>query len=412
MLAFGASAWFAASSHVAGAELARRALEIGAAAGHAPDIDLRATGVRVRTWTADVSGLTDEDVALAQAVSAAAEQLGLAADPSVLQSVQLTIDTADKELVTGFWQATLGYDLVGEDFLVDALRRDPSVWFQDMDVVRPLRNRVHLDVAVAPELTRQRIAAVESAGGLEMRRSGFHVAFADAEGNEVDVVPLEPEGDLADNAECADWRLAFAAMVHYPTTNEMVAADLATTVAAIADMVGVELLIAVRPTGVTIGSGKDRWQDARFADLAARVQAAARRLGLRADPAPLRFVQVGIDAVDVPAVRAFWSAVLGYELDSRPDVTDIFDPRQLTVAVFFQPMSSDDTQRSAQRNRTHVDLFVPDDQAAARIAAGIAAGGRVVYDAEAPDWWTLADPEGNEVDIAVAVGRAERSAAR
>jgi hypothetical protein len=31
-----------------------------------------------------------------------------------------------------------------------------------------------------------------------------------------------------------------------------------------------------------------------------------------------------------------------------------------------------------------------------------------VYDAEAPDWWTVADPEGNELDIAVSVGRRER----
>ena len=52
-------------------------------------------------------------------------------------------------------------------------------------------------------------------------------------------------------------------------------------------------------------------------------------------------------------------------------------------------------------------MFVPDDQAAARIESALTAGGRVVYDAEAPEWWTLADPEGNEVDIAVSVGREE-----
>ena len=28
-------------------------------------------------------------------------------------------------------------------------------------------------------------------------------------------------------------------------------------------------------------------------------------------------------------------------------------------------------------------------------------GGRVVSDANAPEWWTLADPEGNEVDLAI-----------
>ena len=179
-----------------------------------------------------------------------------------------------------------------------------------------------------------------------------------------------------------------------------------------ADDVGVELLIDLRPAGVTIDSGKDRWVAERFADLAARVQAAAHVLGLRADAAPLRFVQIGIDAVDVPTVRAFWRAVLGYELDARPFITDIFDPRQLAVPLFFQPMSADETARRGQRNRTHIDVFVPDDQAEARVAAAVAAGGHVVNDAGAPEWWTLADPEGNEIDIAVAVGREERRSDR
>ncbi|TAJ46662.1 MAG: hypothetical protein EPO52_13975 [Herbiconiux sp.] len=30
----------------------------------------------------------------------------------------------------------------------------------------------------------------------------------------------------------------------------------------------------------------------------------------------------------------------------------------------------------------------------------LAGGGRIVSDAGAPEWWTLADPEGNEVDLA------------
>jgi hypothetical protein len=33
-----------------------------------------------------------------------------------------------------------------------------------------------------------------------------------------------------------------------------------------------------------------------------------------------------------------------------------------------------------------------------------------VYDDEAPEWWTIADPEGNEIDIAVSVGREELAA--
>jgi 4a-hydroxytetrahydrobiopterin dehydratase len=58
-----------------------------------------------------------------------------------------------------------------------------------------------------------------------------------------------------------------------------------------------------------------------------------------------------------------------------------------------------------QRNRIHVDVSVPHDQAEARIAAAIAAGGHLVSDEHAPAWRTLAGAEGNEVDVATWMGR-------
>jgi 4a-hydroxytetrahydrobiopterin dehydratase len=53
----------------------------------------------------------------------------------------------------------------------------------------------------------------------------------------------------------------------------------------------------------------------------------------------------------------------------------------------------------------HVAIWVPYEQAQARIAAALAAGGRMVRDEFAPSWWTLADAAGNEADIATAQGR-------
>ncbi|MDF2825715.1 MAG: 4a-hydroxytetrahydrobiopterin dehydratase [Mycobacterium sp.] len=46
--------------------------------------------------------------------------------------------------------------------LLDPLRRGPAIWFQQMDTPRPHRNRIHLDVDVAPELAQSRI---DGAGG-------------------------------------------------------------------------------------------------------------------------------------------------------------------------------------------------------------------------------------------------------
>ena len=99
-----------------------------------------------------------------------------------------------------------------------------------------------------------------------------------------------------------------------------------------------------------------------------------------------------------PAVRPFWRAVLGYR-----DVGDeeLVAPHGRGPSVWFQQM---DAPRP-QRNRVHIDISVPHDQAKARIAAAIDAGGRLVTDRYAPSWWVLADAEGNEARVATWMGR-------
>lgn len=144
---------------------------------------------------------------------------------------------------------------------------------------------------------------------------------------------------------------------------------------------------------------KERWSltDADL-DLARRISTAAQALGVRADPSATRTWEFAIDAFDVDKVRAFWCAVLGYELAGD---SDIADPDGLYPPVYVQKM---EVMREG-RNRIHIDVGVPHDQAEARVAAALAAGGRLVTDRFAPMWWTLADPEGNEVDLATWIGR-------
>jgi 4a-hydroxytetrahydrobiopterin dehydratase len=134
------------------------------------------------------------------------------------------------------------------------------------------------------------------------------------------------------------------------------------------------------------------------AQLARQISAAARTLEVEADPAAVQTVQLTIDALVTADVRPFWRAVLGYQ---EVGDEDLFDPRGRGPAIWFQPM---DAPRP-QRNRVHVDVFVPNDEAEARVAAALAAGGRLVDDSHAPDWWTLSDVEGNEVDVATTFGR-------
>ncbi|MEU9083956.1 VOC family protein [Streptomyces sp. NPDC048357] len=135
----------------------------------------------------------------------------------------------------------------------------------------------------------------------------------------------------------------------------------------------------------------------RHVELARQISAVARTLGLPADPSAVQTVQVTIDALAGPGVVAFWRALLGYR-DRAGSGEDLIDPRRRGAPFYFQQM---DAPRP-QRNRVHVDVWVPYDQAEARIAAALAAGGRLVNDADAPSNWVLADPEGNEACVGVA----------
>ncbi|MFD3403556.1 VOC family protein [Kribbella sp. NPDC058693] len=364
--------WYDAPSHAAGAALVER-LAPGA------EIDLRANGLRLRTDTEES----------ARDISKAAGELGLTADPSALQQVNLAFEAADPAAVTTFWRTAMGYE-ASSTGLQDPLDRDPAVEVHPLTDPRPLRNRIHVDV-VRPSYA---VDAARAAIGQEPY-GAWGVALADPEGNEVDLVPgdeLSPDAD--------DWWANFAAMVFYPTTSPAQATRLTSAVAQLADDAGIPLEIDLRPTGVTIDGSKDQWEDdmpnggPAFVELAQRIQAAAHDLGLTPDPRPLRFVQFGIDAVDGDVLSTFWRTVLGYQPDPREQVSDIYDPRRLNPVLFFQQLDAND-ERSKQRNRIHFELVVPDPQA--RIDAALSAGGRILE--RTPQRCLISDPEGNELDI-------------
>ncbi|WP_135453734.1 VOC family protein [Mycobacterium sp. DL99] len=128
---------------------------------------------------------------------------------------------------------------------------------------------------------------------------------------------------------------------------------------------------------------------------------------LTAGTGAIQAVEVAIDALDIGAVRPFWKAVTGYidEPSAEPGSSDLnaglVDPFGRGPAIWFQQM---DAPRP-QRNRIHLDIDVTHEAAQARVAAALAAGGRLLSDRRAPAFWVLADAEGNEVCICTWQGR-------
>ncbi|WP_344144524.1 VOC family protein [Kribbella yunnanensis] len=122
-----------------------------------------------------------------------------------------------------------------------------------------------------------------------------------------------------------------------------------------------------------------------------------------AAPRSVQVLEIAIDALDIAAIRPFWKAVLGYAAEAGADGPEdpLVDPVGQDPAIWFQQMD----EARPQRNRIHFDICVPHDEAAHRIDAALAAGGRLVSATRAPAFWVLADLEGNEVCVTTWQGR-------
>jgi 4a-hydroxytetrahydrobiopterin dehydratase len=184
------------------------------------------------------------------------------------------------------------------------------------------------------------------------------------------------------------------------------AADVAGRAAALPDVEG-HLRMDIRADRLLLSlqTAEQAWVTTRDAELARQLSALAQEFRLTTRPGAVRgrtvqALELGIDALDIPKIRPFWKAVLGYA-DEAEGGNGLVDPLGQGPTVWFQQM---DAPRP-QRNRIHFDVSVPHDEAPRRIEATLAAGGTVLSDAEAPAFWVLADPEGNEACITTWQGR-------
>jgi 4a-hydroxytetrahydrobiopterin dehydratase len=204
-----------------------------------------------------------------------------------------------------------------------------------------------------------------------------------------------------------DWRVLGDGANAYFRTGSLAAG--ARLVQAIAELPGIDDLhpdVDVRHDGVTVRmvafiEGYGGMLQSHV-ELARQISAAARKLGLSADPSAVQSLLVIPGAPAIADVMPFWRAVLGYEPRRDSPAEDLVDPRDRGTPFWFEQMKE---PRPDGGGAIHLAIWVPYEQAEARIAAALAAGGRMVRDQFAPSWWTLADAAGNEADIATTKGR-------
>jgi 4a-hydroxytetrahydrobiopterin dehydratase len=130
-------------------------------------------------------------------------------------------------------------------------------------------------------------------------------------------------------------------------------------------------------------------------DLAREISRLAGAVGAPAAPTERsaeQMTELCIDTMDADRIRAFWAAVLDYDVAGDGSLAD---PRRQGWSIWFQQMDEPRTDR----NRFHLDVSVPHDVADQRIESALAAGGTLVSDREARAFWILADADGNEACI-------------
>ena len=171
------------------------------------------------------------------------------------------------------------------------------------------------------------------------------------------------------------------------------AARLAEAVAQVPGFEGSGSLLTIADGRLTVRLTRDLWAlEARHVELARAVSSVARSQGAVADRGAVQEVQLAIaappDAIDV----GFWRAVLGYSPMADDNAVD---PLGHGSTVWMQDLDAAKPLRHAM----HIDVSVAREHVEARLAAALAAGGRVVDDSNAPAHWTLADRAGNRVCV-------------
>jgi 4a-hydroxytetrahydrobiopterin dehydratase len=192
-----------------------------------------------------------------------------------------------------------------------------------------------------------------------------------------------------------DWVVLHGgAVAVYPVGSLVEAAGLAEAIAQVPGLEGSPALLTIGPSGLTVRLSRGVFRiEPDLVEVARAISEVARSKGVAADRSAAQEVSLAIAATPADVDVGFWRAVLGYHPLAEDNA---IDPLGHGSTVWMQDLDPSKSLRHAM----HIDVSVAREHAEDRVAAAVAAGGRIVDDSEAPHAWILADRAGNKVCIA------------
>ena len=137
--------------------------------------------------TREVWNIESAHIDLARSISKIADSLGIVADPSQVQEVQVAISAKPDSIDLNFWRAVLGYEAMLGDNAIDPLGNSSTIWMQELDENKSLRHAMHIDVSVPQKFAEARLKAAVNAGGIVIDDSHApaYWILSDRSGNKV-----------------------------------------------------------------------------------------------------------------------------------------------------------------------------------------------------------------------------------
>jgi 4a-hydroxytetrahydrobiopterin dehydratase len=173
-------------------------------------------------------------------------------------------------------------------------------------------------------------------------------------------------------------------------------AEAARLAEAVAAVPGLEerTVMSVARNHLSVRLTREMWgTEARHVEVARAISRVAREHGATADRTAVQEIQLAVASKPDDIDLGFWRAVLGY---APLHEDNALDPLGHSSTVWMQDLNPEKSLRHAM----HVDVSVAREVAEQRLAAALAAGGRIVDESEAPASWILSDRAGNKVCIA------------